>query len=87
MQYSIGSVGFGRWHRAGEAYPACQISNRDHIHSIDDVMGDARLTMLRAAFRREPLPEGIFLILLDVPRQAITWEQIRWDTAGPRVTE
>ena len=52
------------------------------------VMGQARVEMLRKAYRREPLGENVVMLGDEGtgPYKEITWEDVAWETAGERVT-
>ena len=67
-QYAIGDVGFRK--------PA---DRKWH-----DVMGPERIALLRAFYRRIPLPDGIVPWVWGFGE--IKHENVRWDTAGDRVT-
>lgn len=49
--------------------------------------GDERVRALRAFYRREELGDLVPWALPALGGQgAVKWEDVRWDTAGPRVT-
>jgi hypothetical protein len=52
------------------------------------IMGEERTALLRKAYRREPLPDGLVLAgdRGIVAVRPITWAECRWDTCGERVT-
>jgi hypothetical protein len=53
-----------------------------------DILGKRRIAALRAFYRREPIPDGLTPHADSPPRSPeLRWEDVRWETAGDRVTK
>jgi hypothetical protein len=57
----------------------------DENGKLVDLCGPPRVNVLRALFRRQPLPYGLTAVATN-PRRQVAWESINWDTAGIAVT-
>lgn len=75
-QYSIGGIGFAP---VGVTNPY----RRDYEHP----MGDLRVDLLRKFYRREDLGDWVAWVMPSCGGAFVCkWEDVRWDTAGDRVT-
>lgn len=68
--------------------------DKNYVH-LKEIIGDARVKLLRAFYRKQPLvhPNGVALVAVaDYYRRpyrkstVLTWDDVAWETCGLRVT-